>query len=181
LFACEAAPFPGPTPAPVEAPDPIPENWCPDYFPGGGSDCLLTDPYVGNCYYSSSAQEGEPPNNIPYKCRCNQNGDSKFACIEQPIANRYLRQNYDAGDVQMMSKINKEVPLKSFEIETSSISRKEVPLNSVEMESSVLQTSSISRMEVPLNSVEVHRESFGAVNTSFEEPVHMMKSSLGHI
>jgi len=98
-FSCESAQFPGgiPTTPPVAPPDPPPDNWCPNYFPGTGTDCLLSSPYAGNCYYSSNAQEGEIPNSDSQRCLCNGSGNSKFVCVSTPFPGtdgRYLVENF---------------------------------------------------------------------------------------
>jgi hypothetical protein len=52
-------------------------NWCPKYSPISGTECAMVGMWVGTCYFSSSAQEGEVSNNNSQACTC-QNG--RFTC-----------------------------------------------------------------------------------------------------
>jgi len=57
------------------------DNFCPPYAPTSQTTCGLTGMWVGTCYYSSSAQENETPNNNSQTCLC-QNG--LITCTSQP-------------------------------------------------------------------------------------------------
>jgi len=78
----ESVPF-----VPLHTNAPIPNNknssvdgsWCPSHFPGDNAACALSGMYVGTCYWSSSAQEGEMPNTDAKACSCNLSGTSRFS------------------------------------------------------------------------------------------------------
>jgi len=69
---------PAPSPPPVTTAD---DNFCPPYAPTSQTTCGLTGMWVGKCYYSSSAQENEMPNNNSQICLC-KNG--LISCSSQP-------------------------------------------------------------------------------------------------
>jgi len=73
---------PAPSPPPATVPTaPDVDNFCPSYFPGSNKECALTGMMVGTCYYSSSAQKDEAPNNDSQACFCK---DGLFTCSSQP-------------------------------------------------------------------------------------------------
>lgn len=53
---------------------------CPQFVPADGSACNLTGMWVGTCYWSSTHQAGEMPNDTAVSCVCNHDGTSKFSC-----------------------------------------------------------------------------------------------------
>jgi hypothetical protein len=65
------------SPPAAPSPSPPPAITCPKYSPISGTECAMVGMWVGICYFSSSAQEGEVSNNNSQACTC-QNG--KFTC-----------------------------------------------------------------------------------------------------
>merc|ERR1712174_113264 len=83
-FKCRDYDFPGLSGPIVDQKPTIPEVppkfECPAHFPGNDTECPLTGMWVGTCYWSSSAQEGEMPNTNGQECSCNADGTSRFSC-----------------------------------------------------------------------------------------------------